>query len=81
MDDWDKISGDIDLEETKDTLADDWWCIECEHGPMTEKKTSVPDVEQRLAKFMTMNPMDGKTKTLKQKWRKYGKGNDTRYKG
>ncbi len=38
MDDWDKILGDIDLEETKDTLADDWWCIECEHGPMTEKE-------------------------------------------
>ena len=37
MDDWDKILNDVALEETKDEYADEWWCIECEHGPMTEK--------------------------------------------
>jgi len=37
MDDWDKILNDVALEETKEEYADEWWCIECEHGPMTEK--------------------------------------------
>ena len=38
MDDWDKILSDVALEETKDELHDEWWCIACEHGPMTEKE-------------------------------------------
>ena len=38
MDDWDKILSDVALEETKDEFQDEWWCIECEHGPMTEKE-------------------------------------------
>ena len=38
MDDWDKILNDVALEETKEEYADEWWCIECEHGPMTEKE-------------------------------------------
>ena len=38
MDEWDKILSDVALEETKDELHDEWWCIECEHGPMTEKE-------------------------------------------
>ena len=38
MDDWDKILNDVALEETKEEYADEWWCRECEHGPMTEKE-------------------------------------------
>ena len=38
MDDWDKILDNVALEETKEEYADEWWCIECEHGPMTEKE-------------------------------------------
>ena len=38
MDDWDKILSDVALEETKDEFHDEWWCTECEHGPMTEKE-------------------------------------------
>jgi len=36
MDKWDKILSDVVLEETKDEYADEWFCLECEHGPMTE---------------------------------------------
>ena len=38
MDEWDKILNDVALEETKDEYADEWFCMECEHGPMTEKE-------------------------------------------
>ena len=38
MDEWDKILNDVALEETKEEYADEWWCRECEHGPMTEKE-------------------------------------------
>jgi len=38
MDEWDKILNDVALEETKDEYADEWFCLECEHGPMTEKE-------------------------------------------
>ena len=37
MDDWDKILSDVALEETKDEFQDEWWCRQCEHGPMNEK--------------------------------------------
>ena len=37
MDDWDKILNDVALEETKEEYADEWWCRQCEHGPMNEK--------------------------------------------
>ena len=36
MDEWDKILSDVALEETKDEFHDEWWCMVCEHGPMTE---------------------------------------------
>jgi uncharacterized paraquat-inducible protein A len=38
MDEWDKILNDVALDETKDESQDEWWCTECEHGPMTEKE-------------------------------------------
>ena len=38
MDEWDKILRDVALAEPKDELHDEWCCIECEHGPMTEKE-------------------------------------------
>ena len=40
MDDLDKILDSINLEEEKleveDEFVDDWYCMDCEHGPMTE---------------------------------------------
>ena len=38
MDDWDKILNNVELDETKEEYADEWFCLECEHGPMTEKE-------------------------------------------
>ena len=41
MDELDNILSNIDLEEEKQDAkgdyADEWWCMDCEHGPMTEK--------------------------------------------
>jgi len=36
MEDLDKILSDIAQEEEKG-FADEWWCQDCEHGPMDEK--------------------------------------------
>ena len=38
MDDWDKILNNVELDETKEEYADEWFCSECEHGPMIEKE-------------------------------------------
>ena len=40
LDDWDKILNDVASDETKEEYADEWWCVECEYGPMTEKETT-----------------------------------------
>ena len=37
MDDWDKILSDVALEETRDEFEDEWWCRECEYGPMNKE--------------------------------------------
>ena len=38
MDELDNILSNIDLEEEKkEDYADEWWCTDCEHGPMDEK--------------------------------------------
>ena len=41
MDELDNILSNIDLEEekneVKDEYVDDWYCQDCEHGPMEEK--------------------------------------------
>ena len=48
----------------------------------TRRMTSVHDVEPRIVNIITKKKSpDGKTKILSQKWRKYGKVNDTRYQG
>jgi len=43
MDRLDEILSNIDLEEEKteikDEYVDDWYCQDCEHGPMTEHDT------------------------------------------
>ena len=40
MDELDNILTDIDLEEEKlDTEEKDWYCQDCEHGPMMDKET------------------------------------------
>jgi uncharacterized paraquat-inducible protein A len=40
MDELDNILSNIDLEEEKneikDEYVDDWYCMDCEHGPMDE---------------------------------------------
>ena len=40
MDELDNILSDIDLEEEKNEVkeeyVDDWYCMDCEHGPMNE---------------------------------------------
>ena len=42
-DDIDKILSDAILEEEK-LDHEEWWCLECEHGPMTEKELSADDL-------------------------------------
>ena len=41
MDELDNILSNIDLEEEKNEVkedyVDDWYCMDCEHGPMDEK--------------------------------------------
>ena len=37
MDDLDKILSEVALEEEKHQI-EEWWCMDCEHGPMTEKE-------------------------------------------
>tara|TARA_Y100001938_G_scaffold145701_1_gene222953 strand:- start:352 stop:588 length:237 start_codon:yes stop_codon:yes gene_type:complete len=41
IDELDNILSNIDLEEQKNEIkedyADEWWCMDCEHGPMDEK--------------------------------------------
>ena len=41
MDELDNILSNIDLEEekaeVKENYTDEWWCMDCEHGPMDEK--------------------------------------------
>jgi len=43
MDRLNEILSNIDLEEEKDEIkeeyVDDWYCQDCEHGPMTEGDT------------------------------------------
>tara|TARA_B100001057_G_scaffold456922_1_gene504772 strand:- start:1467 stop:1697 length:231 start_codon:yes stop_codon:yes gene_type:complete len=42
MDELDNILSNIDLEEQKNEVkeeyVDDWYCQDCEHGPMEEKE-------------------------------------------
>jgi hypothetical protein len=44
MDRLDEILSNIDLEEEKTEIkeeyVDDWYCQDCEHGPMTESDTN-----------------------------------------
>ena len=58
MDDWDKILNDVVLEETKDEYADEWWCNQCEHGPMTEKESKCSRCGARSGKIYD-NDSDG----------------------
>ena len=41
MDELDNILSNIDLEEEKNEVkeeyVDDWYCMDCEHGPMNEE--------------------------------------------
>ena len=50
IDDWDKILNDMDSEEEKDHV-DDWWCRQCEHGPMTKKESKCSRCGDRSGKI------------------------------
>ena len=69
MDELDNILSNIDLEEEKNEIkedyADEWWCMDCEHGPMDEKDDKcVLDVVLRTASITgNRRPQAGKTKT------------------
>ena len=58
MDDWDKILNDVALEETKEEYADEWWCTECEMGPMAEKEDKCTRCGARSGKIYD-NDSDG----------------------
>ena len=36
MEDWEKIIDTLDDDMEEDEFVDDWYCAECEAGPMTE---------------------------------------------
>jgi uncharacterized paraquat-inducible protein A len=58
MDEWDKILNDVDLEETKEEYADEWWCHQCEMGPMAEKEDKCTRCGARRGKIYD-NDADG----------------------
>ncbi len=58
MDEQDKILSDVALEETKDEYADEWWCTECEMGPMAEKEDKCTRCGARSGKIYD-NDADG----------------------
>ena len=33
---WDKLINTLEMDPGSDDYADDWWCQECEYGPMIE---------------------------------------------
>ncbi len=57
MDDLDKILSDVDLEE--DNQQEDWWCSDCEHGPMTEKENRCSRCGAKSGKTYQDEEMDG----------------------
>ena len=58
MDEQDKILSDVVSEETKDEYADEWWCTECEMGPMAEKEDKCTRCGARSGKIYD-NDADG----------------------
>ena len=57
-DDIDKILSDAILEEEKLDHAE-WWCLECVHGPMTEKETKCSRCGAKNGKFYNDEELTG----------------------
>ena len=60
--DIDKILSDVALEEEKlDSLdnQEEWWCTDCEHGPMIEKETKCSRCGAKSGKTYQDEEMDG----------------------
>ena len=57
MDDLDKILSDVALDEEKQ--SEDWWCQDCEHGPMTEKENKCSRCGAKSGKAYNDEEMDG----------------------
>ena len=54
----DKILSDVTLEEEK-LESEDWWCMDCEHGPMAEKENKCSRCGARSGKVYDEEHMDG----------------------
>ena len=61
MEDLDKILSDVALEEDFIDAVDkeDWWCMECEHGPMAFKEDKCTRCGARSGKRYNDEEMDG----------------------
>ena len=57
-DDIDKILSDAILEEEK-LDHEERWCLECEHGPMTEKETKCSRCGAKNGKFYNDEELTG----------------------
>ena len=58
MDELDNILSNIAQEEEKD-YADEWWCMDCEHGPMNENHDKCTRCGARNSQFQGKEEMDG----------------------
>ncbi len=61
MEDLDKILSDVALEEERLDASEkeDWWCMECEHGPMEHKEDKCTRCGARSGKVNYEEEMDG----------------------
>ena len=63
IDELDNILSNIDLEEQKNEVkedyADEWWCMDCEHGPMDEKDNKCTRCGAKNSQFQGQEEMTG----------------------
>jgi rubrerythrin len=57
-DELDKILADIHHEE-ENGYADEWWCMDCEHGPMDEKDDKCTRCGKKNSQFHGEKELDG----------------------
>ena len=58
IEDLDKILSEVILEEEK-AESEDWWCTDCEHGPMAEKENKCSRCGAKSGKVYDEETMDG----------------------
>ena len=46
-------------EEEKKDYADEWWCMDCEHGPMNENHDKCTRCGAKNSQFQGKEEMDG----------------------